>query len=166
LTLRKEKMFNLFARKPGSSLDTSELFDEKTFYRKFIQDLRKCQSEVIIESPFITSDRMKTLFPVFEDLVNRGVSVYVFTRDPREHSETFEEQSEAEIRRFEILGVQVLLCTGNHHRKLAIIDREILWEGSLNILSRMKSREIMRRIEGNKSALEMFEFLKLGCFIK
>ena len=109
---------------------------------------------------------MKTLFPVFEDLVNRGVSVYVLTRDPREHSETFEEQSEAEIRRFEILGVQVLLCVGNHHRKLAIIDREILWEGSLNILSQMKSREIMRRIAGSKSALEMFEFLKLGCFIK
>jgi hypothetical protein len=32
------------------------------------------------------------------------------------------------------LGVQVLYTSG-HHRKLAIIDREILYEGSLNIPS-------------------------------
>lgn len=144
----------------------SSLYDEKTFYQKFIEDLSTCQKEVIIESPFISTERAKRLYPTFEKLVKQGVRVYVLTRDPREHSQSFEVQSEFEIRRFEVLGVQVFICTGNHHRKLAILDRKILWEGSLNILSQIKSREIMRRIEGKKSALEMFRFLKLGRFIK
>jgi len=87
------------------------------------------------------------------------------TRDPREHNENMEYQSEKAIRMFEILGVQVLLCIGNHHRKLAILDREILWEGSLNILSQSKSREIMRRIEDKKTSREMFDFLKLSRFL-
>ncbi len=144
----------------------SSLYDEKTFYRKFIEDLSTCQKEVIIESPFISTERAKRLYPTFERLVKQGVRVYILTRDPSEHSESFEVQSESEIRRFEVLGVQVFICTGNHHRKLAILDRKILWEGSLNILSQIKSREIMRRIESQKSALEMFHFLKLGRFIQ
>ncbi len=143
----------------------SSLYDEKTFYRKFTKDLATCKKEVIIESPFISTERAKRLYPTFEKLVKQGVRVYILTRNPKEHSQSFEVQSESEIRRFEVLGVQVFICTGNHHRKLAILDRKILWEGSLNILSQVKSREIMRRIESKKSALEMFDFLKLGRFI-
>lgn len=138
------------------------MYDETTFYQAFLRDLEGCREEVIIESPFMTTDRMKTLKPTFERLVHKGVKVYVITRNPREHSIGYEVQSEEEIQYFEVLGVQVLLCVGNHHRKLAILDRHILWEGSLNILSQNHSREIMRRIENEKLTLEMFNFLKLG----
>jgi len=108
---------------------------------------------------------MVMLFPFFERLIKRNINVFVITRDPKEHNESMEIQSEAEIRRFERLGVNVLLCVGNNHRKLAILDRKILWEGSLNILSQTRSREIMRRIEEEKMAVEMFEFLHFGRYI-
>lgn len=83
------------------------------------------------------------------------------TRPPEEHAENLRVQAEGELGELEIMGVQVLLCVGNHHRKLAILDRKILWEGSLNILSQARSREIMRRIESTKLAMQMFNFLKL-----
>ncbi len=108
---------------------------------------------------------MRGLFPVFERLIERGVKVYVLTRDPREHSESLEYQSEAEIQRFEELGVQVLLCTGNHHRKMAILDRKVLWEGSLNILSQTRSREIMRRIDDEQTTIDTLNFLNLERFL-
>jgi len=144
---------------------SSSLYDETTFYDQFTRDLLHCSSEVVIDCPFITSERTRTLYPIFERLINRGIRVYVFTRDPKEHLESMEDQSESEIRRFEQLGVQVFLCLGNHHRKLAILDRQILWEGSLNILSQTYSREIMRRIDGQDYAIEMFNFLRLNRFI-
>lgn len=146
-------------------MNFSSLFDESTFYEAFINDLLSSTKEVIIESPYITTERMRMLKPVFEELINRGVKIYVMTRDPKEHNENLEIQSEEEIHFFEVLGVQVLLCVGNHHRKLAILDRKILWEGSLNILSQIKSREIMRRIENKKLTVEMFNFLKFEKFI-
>ncbi len=102
---------------------------------------------------------MVTVYPSLVRLVNRGVKVYVVTRDPKEHTLNYEDQSEKEIQALEVLGVQVFLCTGNHHRKLAIIDREILWEGSLNILSQAKSREFMRRLEGGGFADDLFHFI-------
>lgn len=149
----------------SSSLITSQLHDETTFYKAFINDLSSCKEEVIIESPFITSERMKILRPIFENLINLGVKVYIFTRDPREYNDEYEIQSEEAVSYFERIGVQVLICLGNHHRKLAILDREVLWEGSLNILSQTHSREIMRRIEEKEIAQEMFDYLKLDKFL-
>jgi len=143
----------------------TSLHDEKTFYQAFIKDLECCKREVIIESPFITSERMKTLWPTLRMLYNRGVKIFIITRDPKEHSEGYEHQSESEIEALEALGIQVLLCTGNHHRKLAIIDRTILWEGSLNILSQIHSREFMRRLEGGGFAGDLFNFLNFGRYI-
>ncbi len=144
---------------------SSTLYDEKTFYQAFIRDLENCREEVIIESPFITTERTKPLIPLFNKLLEKGVKIYIMTRDPKEHEENMKFQSEQMISAFERIGVQVLLCIGNHHRKLAIIDRKILWEGSLNILSQSKSREIMRRIESEEQSLEMFDFLELNNFI-
>jgi len=47
------------------------------------------------------------------------------------------------------LGVIVLYTVG-HHRKLAVLDRKIVYEGSLNILSFNDSCEIMRKITSTK----------------
>jgi phosphatidylserine/phosphatidylglycerophosphate/cardiolipin synthase-like enzyme len=143
----------------------STLFDERSFYKAFIRDIEGCKDEVFIESPYITTKRAEMLIPIFKNLLAKGTKIYVMTRDPKEHDESMEYQSEDAIRTFEVMGVQVLLCIGNHHRKLAILDRQILWEGSLNILSQNKSREIMRRIESKELSLQMFNYLKLYKFI-
>jgi len=58
-----------------------------------------------------------------------------------------------------------LICLGRHHRKLAIIDRNILWEGSLNILSQKKSREFMRRLEGGGFAVDLLNFIGYQKFL-
>jgi phosphatidylserine/phosphatidylglycerophosphate/cardiolipin synthase-like enzyme len=143
----------------------SSLFDEKTFYQTFLRDLDSCQKEVIIESPFITSARMKTFDRVFNNLLKKGVKIFIITRDPREHDNGYDLQSEDAVRWCERVGIQVLLCTGNHHRKLAILDRKITWEGSLNILSQAHSREIMRKIDSKEMTEELFSFLGLGRFL-
>jgi len=143
----------------------STLFDEKTFYSQFLKDLSVCKREVIIESPFITTERMKIFRPVFKIIIAKGIKVFVITRHPHEHENEYRYQAEAEVAYFEHIGVQALLCLGNHHRKLAILDREIVWEGSLNILSQSYSREIMRRIPEEQTARETFEFLRLGKYI-
>lgn len=69
--------------------------------------------------------------------------------------------AEAEIRNFEEMGIIVLPFIGHVHSKVAIIDRNILWEGSLNILSQRDSHEIMRRFVGDETAQQMMTFLKL-----
>lgn len=134
--------------KSSTALFSSQLYDENTFYHKFSQDLLESKEEVIIESPYIRAGRMKGFRSVFNKILKKGVKIYIFTRDPKEHKQPMSFQSEAEIGNFERISIQTFICSGNHHRKLAIIDREVLWEGSLNILSQTRIREVIRRIEG------------------
>jgi len=143
----------------------SKLFDEDTFYKQFVADLKHCKNEVIIESPYITTQRMCTLKRHFEALIARKVKVYIITRNPYDHDLSMQQQAEAEIRNFEMIGVQVVINTDYNHRKVAILDRKILWEGSLNILSQTYSRELMRRISSKALANNMFRFLKLEKYI-
>ncbi len=152
-------------RRDEGSLLSSKLFDEETFYGSFIKDLRECKAEVIIESPYMTFKRVSMLLPAFSELIGKGVKIYLITRDPKEHDVAMKSQSEEITSALEELGVKVFFCLRNHHRKLAIVDRKILWEGSLNILSQSQSREIMRRIESKALATQMWNFLKFESII-
>lgn len=141
-------------------MNNSALFDNNTFYRAFERDLRCAKRSVIIESPFITSRRMVHLLPILRKLRNRGVNIVVNTRNPEEHNDEYGIQGKDAIAVMQDIGVRVLY-TVKHHRKLAIIDKEILWEGSLNILSQGDSCEIMRRTKSSSLVCQMISFIKL-----
>ncbi len=63
------------------------------------------------------------------------------------------------------IGVEVYMTVG-HHRKLAVIDKSILWEGSLNILSQYDSCEVMLRIRSKEWAKEVIEFTGFDVYSK
>ncbi len=160
-------MFSFLHRhKPSpAGLLTSQLFNDATFYPAFVHDLNRCRIEAIIESPFITTKRAAFLAPVLMSLKRRGVRVIINTRDPNEHETHMRIQSRMAVEEFQQAGVQVLY-TDKHHRKLAILDGEILWEGSLNILSQNDSCEVMRRVESAGLAMQMLQFVKLDKFLR
>lgn len=155
-------MFNLLNRckTPADDLLSSKLCTEKTFYDRFSADLKRCQNEVIIESPFLTQKRILTLAPIFAKLTKRGVKITVVTRNPKEHDTYLYIQSKTAITYLSLIGVEVKLLSNYHHRKLAILDKRILWEGSLNILSQNNSSEIMRRIDSKELSCQMLRFIK------
>ena len=150
---------------PTALLD-STLYDETTFYDRFAKDLKRCQHEVIIESPFITSRRVNLLLPNLQKLKAKHVKITINTRDPETHGDQYMQREAREsLSKLQHMGVHVLF-TGGHHRKLAIIDRSILYEGSLNILSQNDSCEVMRRIESVQLAWQMARFVKIDHFIR
>jgi len=156
--------FLLRFTKANPDLVTSKLFNEDAFYNAFLKDLQKCRHEAIIESPFVTSKRAYQLVPTLKKLKSRHVKVVVNTRDPNEHDNYLQAEAIQSIAALQHIGVQVIYTEG-HHRKLAVLDRSILWEGSLNILSQNDSREVMRRIESTNLAWQMVRFTKLDALM-
>ncbi|HSX35941.1 MAG TPA: phospholipase D-like domain-containing protein [Patescibacteria group bacterium] len=154
----------LFHRTEQAELATSLLFNERTFYAQFRQDLERAKKEIVIESPFMTSRRVRSLLPDLRRAVQRGVEITVSTREPEEHEGFLRLEARRSVAALQTTGIQVLLTVG-HHRKLAIIDRKILWEGSHNILSQNNSREVMRRIDSTIAAEQMVDFIQLSEFL-
>lgn len=154
-------MFRLFSRTTDTQgLCSSRLFSNDTFYKSFVSDLQYARQRVYIESPFITKRRIEELLPVIERLRRRGIAVTINTRCPDEHDGEYIEQASGGILAMQELGVMVLY-TVKHPRKLAVVD-DVLWEGSLNILSQNDSCEIMRRITSAQLAAQMIEFIGLS----
>jgi hypothetical protein len=106
---------------------------------------------------------MRVLYPLIIKATGRGVSFIINTRDPIEHEPRMQDEAYQAVSALQELGVTVLYTT-SLHRKIAIFDDSILWEGSLNILSQGNSAEVMRRIESNVLAKQMKKHLGLDRF--
>jgi phosphatidylserine/phosphatidylglycerophosphate/cardiolipin synthase-like enzyme len=159
-------MINLFSRPSTDAMEllTSRLYDQNTTYPAFLRDLANAQYEIVIESPFISPKRAQALYPSFRKAAKRGVLLTINTRHPDEHDGVYAHYAADVISRLQEMGAKVLF-TGGHHRKLAIFDRSVLWEGSLNLLSQTDSCEIMRRISSEVLAQEMIRFTGLNKYI-
>ena len=153
-------MFRLRKTSPLDILN-SRLFDDLTFYTAFIRDLKAAKAEVIIESPYMTTARLRTLAPVLKKLVRRGVKVRVHTRNPVHHDELLRIQARLVVKSLKEMGVRVFFYNNYLHRKIAVIDNRVMWEGSLNIMSQSNSCEFMRRIESEKLTKQLIKFLDL-----
>ena len=130
--------------------DDSTPYTERNFYGAFFADLRRAVREVIIVSPFLTASRAQQFFNLFRSKVAEGIEVRVFTRLLREQQGDMFQQAEIVFEELKRIGVQVVERRGLH-QKFAFLDRKIVWEGSLNILSRpdrtpSNPEEHMRRI--------------------
>lgn len=144
-----------------SELLASRLYNEETFYPALVKDLDACGSELIIECPFVTYRRLDKLMPIFIKLKARKVRIIINTRDPHEYDEEQRrDDAHRVIASLQRIGIHVLFTSG-HHRKLVILDRNILYEGSLNVLSQNDSSEVMRRIESTRLAWQMIRFVEV-----
>lgn len=154
----------MFKRLFSSSFDTTELctsrlFDNEIFNKAFIGDLRRANQNIYIESPFITRKRMGMLLTILRQARERGTQITVNTRPPSEHDGKYISRAYESVQDMQSIGITVLY-TVRHHRKIAIIDDEILWEGSLNILSQSDSCELMRRSVSSSLVRQMKEYIK------
>lgn len=155
----------LSSRGVSSDLLHSQLYDEVTFYNAFSKDVKRAQSEIVMESPFMTPKRSKEIAVLFVRLRKRGVKVSVYTRNPNHHDNAMRIQAAISIKILKDTGVKVIICNDLRHRKIAVIDKQILWEGSLNFLSHNNSREVMRRTDSAVLSKQMLSFTGLNRWV-
>ena len=116
---------------------SSKLYDQNTFDNQFMCDLRKARKSVIIESPFLRTARAERFIPIFHRLKKRGVAILLNTKPLEEYDEIYKLQVRKSLSLLQSAGVEVLF-TVKHHRKLAIIDRKIIYDavGFLKFMQR------------------------------
>ncbi len=141
----------------------STLYTDRNFYAAFFADLRKSNREIIIVSPFVAANRAQQFFNLLRYKVTEGVQVRVFTRPLSEQQGELRRQGEIVFDELKRIGVQLVERRGLH-QKFAFIDRQVAWEGSLNILSQSEGRstEHMRRLPFANTCEELIELHDFG----
>ena len=150
----------MFKTKSHLPSETS-LFDERSFFAAFSKDFKNAQHEVIIESPYITIRRVEEIAPLLTKLTKKSVKVFILTRNPNHHDGDLYRQAQIGIDILKDSGAKVVVCNDMRHRKLAVIDDSILWEGSLNLLSQNGSRELMRRTYSKELCTQLLRFTSI-----
>lgn len=150
-------MINLF-RRANAELLYSDLYDEVSFYPRFFRDVKQARKSVLIESPYLTIRRAEQFAGIIAKVTRKGVNIKVFTRYPGHHSAKLRAEAEGAIGILQDVGIRVFISHDLRHRKIAIIDNTVLYEGSLNILSQSKSREVMRRTISRRLCRQMLAF--------
>jgi len=140
-------------------LVNSQLFDEHEFFKAMSTDIKSANRSILIESPFITLRRAIEFSNLCHNIIVKGVVVSVHTRNPNHHDGNLRDQALMGIKYLQEAGIRVIAHNDLRHRKIAIVDKDILWEGSLNMLSHSNSREIMRRTHSKDLVNQMLKFI-------
>lgn len=132
------------------------IYDGKSFYSVFCQDLKNAEKEILIVSPFMTKSRLQKLVKVLAEPILRGVTVKAVVR-PAEDLPVKDRKSVPDnVEYLMDYGVQVVFRPG-FHQKFTVVDGRICWYGSVNFLSFGKSEESVMRLESLDIAGELID---------
>lgn len=110
------------------------IYDGKSFYSVYCQDIKSSHSEVLIVCPFMRKSRITQILKTLSQAIQNGVNVNIVTRPPNDFKESEQESVKENTEILQSRGVNVIYKS-DFHQKFTIIDNQIVWYGSVNFLS-------------------------------
>lgn len=128
----------------GESL---EHYNQNGFWTRVIPDLQNARKRIIIFCPYVRNGRIERLLPLFEERIQAGVAIIVYTIPLNEHTPSYQATARGALRTLQQQGI-IIRTRPKNHEKLLLIDDDLAWQGSLNLLSHKDTSEHMQRVVG------------------
>lgn len=130
------------------------IFDSHNFLMVFNHDISSAKSEIVIVSPYITKRRLYQMMDILSLGINNGAKLVIITRSESDYKESDRHSFQNMIDDLRNAGADVILKP-NIHQKFAVIDQQIVWYGSINLLSFGNSEESIMRLDSLNIANEL-----------
>ena len=153
----------LLAEVLARQVTITDVHDERSFYEQFKVLISQAQSSIWLWSAWVAS-RVRTILPLLQEAVDRGVRVTVFVRDPSDALQQKKHFIEALASLRAVVPNVVEVHTT--HEKVVVIDDHTVMLGSLNALSQHHSREVMITMRGRHWASKLLTDLHAEEFSK
>lgn len=140
----------------GDNVVPDIIHDGKSFYPIFCRDIESAKREILIVSPFMRKNRLTQIVRLLNAPVLNGVSVTVVTRPPENFKESDRAAVKENVSYLRDCGINVIL-KADFHQKLAVVDQNIVWYGSVNFLSFGTHEESIMRFANADLAGELID---------
>ena len=120
------------------------IYDGKSFYTVYCQDIKSAHKEVLIVCPFMRKNRISQLLKIISQAILNGATLTVITRPPEDFKEPKRETIKENTAILQNCGVNVIYKS-DFHQKFTVIDNKIVWYGSVNFLSFGTNEESIMR---------------------
>ncbi len=130
-------------------VEVTDIEDEFAFKETLAKSLANAKRSVWMWSPWV-GKHGKRFMPLIADAVARGVDVRVFTRNDTDFIQSHDTNQEW-LQALKDTGARIIRAR-LEHKKIVVIDQQVVLIGSLNALSHGNSREVMLTCRGSAFA--------------
>ena len=129
---------------------TDLIYDGLNFERPFISDLAQCKRSIVVSCPKIKTNRYSQIAERLIDLVSNGIEIVLYTKEEND-----------DTAKCKLNGIHVIR---NEHLTLhaAIIDKSLIWYGSVNILGFLSAEDNLIRFKNPEIATNLLESIHKG----
>ena len=139
-------------RKP----DEKFFYDSETYSEAFRTDIINAKSEVIISSPYVSNTGSERLLREYANMLNKGTTISLITYPSFKYSDDIKAKIENIHNKIKMSGINVMFADYIPSRYV-VIDKEILWYGSMNFVSNIKEEDDEMRIVNKSVAKALVE---------
>lgn len=127
---------------------TDVIYDGQNFESPFITDLSKARQSVVVSCPKVKIGRHSQIADRLVDLMANGIEIVLYTKEEND-----------DVIRLQHQGISVIY---NDHLSLhaAIIDKSIIWYGSVNILGYRSLEDNLIRFRNPEIASNLLDSLQ------
>ncbi len=132
------------------------IFDSENYFEVYRKDLLEANRNIVVSSPAISSSKVYELVNLLRDKQAAGVEITIVSWEPDSYGfgdAGFWMQLHEEMRQAGFY-MKTVEDTCEH---FAIIDQEIVWYGSMNLLAKTKIHDSMMRVQSKNIAAELME---------
>ena len=152
----KQIGYEVFSGREEEKQNANSIFDMDNYAEIYKQDLLCANNEIIISSPAISNRKVDELVILLKEKQEAGVKIRIVTWKPDMYgygdSEYWMELQE----RMRNSGFEMNLVE-DYCQHYCIIDREVVWYGSMNFLGKEDSEDNLMRVCSKNIAAELLE---------
>jgi len=132
------------------------IYDNDNFMPIFSNDIVNAKKEIVIVSPFVRKRRTLQMLQYLKIASGKKSRVIVVTRPKTDFKEKDQAALDNALDLLQQNDIRIVFKS-NIHQKFAIMDQNIIWYGSINLLSYGNAQESMMRIESPNIANELIK---------
>ena len=140
----------------GEKQVANAIYDIESYAEIYWRDIEEAISDVIISSPRLNNQKVNHLIALLGKRQELGVKVTIVTWHPDAYKYGRDDVRMELMERLRKAGFEIRLVeeTCEHY---AVIDRNIVWYGSMNLLSKEDAEDNLMRVCSKEIAAELLE---------
>jgi superfamily II DNA or RNA helicase len=140
----------------GEKQVANAIYDMESYAETYWRDIEEAISDVIISSPRLNNQKVNHLIALLGKRQELGVKVTIVTWHPDAYKYGRDDVRMELMERLRKAGFEIRLVeeTCEHY---AVIDRNIVWYGSMNLLSKEDAEDNLMRVCSKDIAAELLE---------
>ncbi|MCI1768646.1 MAG: DEAD/DEAH box helicase family protein [Mageeibacillus sp.] len=125
--------------------DERFFYDSETYADAFRDDVVNAKAEVLISSPYVSSAGSERLIRTYSAMDNKGIVISLITYPSSRYSDDIKDRIGKIHKNLMMAGIRMKFAD-HIPSKYAVIDKEVLWYGSMNLVSNIKEEDDEMRI--------------------